>query len=152
MKLIFSGLLLLLIHTAFAQQSKTDFDFIQHQTDENTNALNHVDTSHRTALKFHSKNILLTYNPVSLMFKGSLLFYQRLISPQISADCLYKISCSNFSKQSIQRFGLVKGVLLSADRLLRCNRISALDISLNTLDEATGKAIDLPENYSFKKK
>jgi putative component of membrane protein insertase Oxa1/YidC/SpoIIIJ protein YidD len=151
MKWIFSFLLLSLTITAFAQQSKSDINLIAQQSLQNLEILN-ANTPHHSTIKFHSKNYLLTYNPRSLFFKGSLFFYQRLISPQISADCLYKTSCSNFSKQSIQRFGLVKGLLLTSDRLMRCNRIGALDISIATIDETTGKAIDLPETYSFRKK
>ena len=69
------------------------------------------------------------YNPISLTFSGLLFFYQKVLSPQISSGCSYEISCSAFSKQCIQEFGLIKGIALSSDRLSRCNRIAAYDIS-----------------------
>jgi uncharacterized protein len=48
-------------------------------------------------------------------------FYQRAISPALPARCKYHPSCSEYAVQSIKRFGLLKGVVLAAWRLLRCN-------------------------------
>lgn len=72
--------------------------------------------------------VIKMYNPISLSLNGLLSFYQGIISPQISADCLYETSCSRFSRKALNEFGMVKGVFLSADRLSRCNRISATTI------------------------
>lgn len=60
-------------------------------------------------------------SPLALPGHLALTFYQKIISPQISASCLYEVSCSRQSRALIQRFGIVKGVFLSADRLSRCN-------------------------------
>jgi len=68
------------------------------------------------------------YNPVNVAFGGLLFFYQNALSPQFSANCLYHPSCSEFSKQSITEYGLLKGIFLSADRVMRCNRIAATGI------------------------
>jgi putative component of membrane protein insertase Oxa1/YidC/SpoIIIJ protein YidD len=46
--------------------------------------------------------------------------YQKRISVLISADCVYALSCSRFSREAINKKGLIKGILLSADRLSRC--------------------------------
>lgn len=73
-------------------------------------------------------NALTRYNPLSLTFSGLLYFYQKVVSAQIAASCPYEISCSNFSKQCIGKYGLLKGVALSADRLMRCNKLAAYDI------------------------
>ena len=73
-------------------------------------------------------NAFTRYNPLSLTFSGMLFFYQKVVSAQIAASCPYEISCSNFSKQCIGKYGLLKGVALSADRLMRCNKIAAYDI------------------------
>jgi uncharacterized protein len=48
-------------------------------------------------------------------------FYQRAISPALPARCKYHPSCSEYAVQSIKRFGLLKGLVLAAWRLLRCN-------------------------------
>ncbi|MBN2774783.1 MAG: membrane protein insertion efficiency factor YidD [Prolixibacteraceae bacterium] len=71
---------------------------------------------------------LKKYNPVNLVFGGLLFFYQNALSQQFSANCLYNPSCSEFSKQSIKEYGLLKGIFLSADRVMRCNRIAATGI------------------------
>src|SRR5688572_26298380 len=57
-----------------------------------------------------SKNVIVRYNPLSLSFGGMMYVYQKFISVQIGANCPYEISCSAFSKQCINEFGLIKGV------------------------------------------
>jgi putative component of membrane protein insertase Oxa1/YidC/SpoIIIJ protein YidD len=105
----------------------------------------------RKSVFFKTKHKWVAYNPINLAFKGSLFFYQNVISQQISAQCLYDVSCSDFSKQSIQKFGLLKGVFLSADRILRCNRISALDIPISEINDSTGRCNETPDRFTFKK-
>jgi uncharacterized protein len=92
---------------------------------------------------------LLKYNPVYWALNGSLTFYQKVISPQISAGCLYETSCSRFSRKALQEFGIIKGIALTADRLSRCNRISAAGISRDHFT-AEGKVVDEPSMYRFK--
>ncbi len=81
-------------------------------------------------------------NPVSLIYGGSLYVYQNLFSQHLSASCLYSPSCSDFSKHAVKEFGLVKGTLLSFDRLSRCNRIAATDLNLKEIDRKTHKFND----------
>ena len=47
--------------------------------------------------------------------------YQRLISPMVGQRCKYYPSCSECAVQAIQRFGILRGLVLAAWRLLRCN-------------------------------
>ena len=54
--------------------------------------------------------------------------YQKRISALISADCVYALSCSRFSREAINKRGLIAGVLLSADRLTRCSYPCSKDI------------------------
>lgn len=48
-------------------------------------------------------------------------FYQRAISPAIPRRCKYHPSCSEYAVGAIRRFGVLRGVVLAAWRLLRCN-------------------------------
>ena len=48
-------------------------------------------------------------------------FYQLAISPHFPACCRYIPTCSQYSLEAIQRFGFIKGVWLSAKRILRCH-------------------------------
>jgi putative membrane protein insertion efficiency factor len=47
--------------------------------------------------------------------------YQRLISPVVGQRCKYYPSCSEYAAQAIGRFGILRGLVLAAWRLLRCN-------------------------------
>ncbi len=50
--------------------------------------------------------------------------YQRLISPLLGQRCRYYPSCSEYAAQAITRFGILRGLVLAAWRLLRCNPFS----------------------------
>ena len=47
--------------------------------------------------------------------------YQRVISPAFPNRCKYHPSCSEYAVQAVRRYGVLRGVVLSAWRLLRCN-------------------------------
>ena len=47
--------------------------------------------------------------------------YQRLISPAFGQRFRYYPSCSEYAAQAIQRFGILRGLVLAGWRLLRCN-------------------------------
>lgn len=86
-------------------------------------------------------------NPVSLMYSGALYVYQNLFSQHLSASCLYNPSCSDFSKQAVKEYGLIKGTLLSFDRLSRCNRIAATDLKSGEIDMKTHRFNDSVKKY-----
>ena len=48
-------------------------------------------------------------------------FYQRAISPGLPARCKYHPTCSEYAVQAIRRYGVLRGVVLAAWRVLRCN-------------------------------
>jgi len=50
-----------------------------------------------------------------------LRLYQRLISPALGPRCKYYPSCSEYAAQAIERFGILRGLILAGWRLLRCN-------------------------------
>jgi uncharacterized protein len=47
--------------------------------------------------------------------------YQRVISPALPARCKYHPSCSQYAVEAIRHYGILRGVVLAAWRLLRCN-------------------------------
>lgn len=47
--------------------------------------------------------------------------YQRLLSPLLPARCKYHPSCSQYALDALREYGLLRGVVLAAWRLLRCN-------------------------------
>jgi putative membrane protein insertion efficiency factor len=47
--------------------------------------------------------------------------YQRLISPALPRRCKYEPTCSAYAVQAVREFGILRGLVLGAWRLLRCN-------------------------------
>lgn len=95
-------------------------------------------------------NNILRYNPVSIVFSGLMYSYQKWISPQISSDCLYSPTCSEYSKLLFREYGFFKGLFTSADRLMRCDRISATTINPISVDEKDGKVHEDVSRYRLK--
>ena len=50
--------------------------------------------------------------------------YQRWISPSRARRCKYEPTCSAYAVESVERFGVVRGAVLAAYRLIRCNPFS----------------------------
>ncbi|KAK9123954.1 hypothetical protein Sjap_013556 [Stephania japonica] len=50
-----------------------------------------------------------------------LRFYKREISPLLPNSCRYVPTCSEYSMEAYKRYGVVKGTVLTAWRLCRCN-------------------------------
>jgi uncharacterized protein len=50
--------------------------------------------------------------------------YRRWVSPSLPRRCRYEPTCSAYAAESIRRFGVARGALLAAWRLLRCNPLS----------------------------
>lgn len=79
--------------------------------------------------------------------KGGLYgIYQNVFSDQILNDCIYDRSCSAFSKDVFRHFNPLKGLMLTVDRLTRCNRATYSQISLVLIDD-NGKAYDHWDYY-----
>jgi len=50
--------------------------------------------------------------------------YRRFVSPLLPPACRFLPSCAEYSALAIERHGLVRGALLAAWRLLRCNPLT----------------------------
>jgi len=51
-------------------------------------------------------------------------FYQKAISPSLPRTCRFYPTCSNYSIEAIEKYGILKGGLMSLWRILRCNPFS----------------------------
>ncbi|MEA2294378.1 MAG: uncharacterized protein QOE86_2017 [Solirubrobacteraceae bacterium] len=51
-------------------------------------------------------------------------FYARVISPALPPRCKYHPSCSAYAVQAVERYGILRGLVLAGWRLLRCNPFS----------------------------
>ena len=50
-----------------------------------------------------------------------IVVYRRVISPALPRRCKYEPTCSAYAVQAIQRYGILRGLVLAGWRLLRCN-------------------------------
>jgi hypothetical protein len=47
-------------------------------------------------------------------------YYQKFISPTYGQRCLMFPSCSQYTAESIKKYGAFKGILKGTDRIMRC--------------------------------
>jgi len=47
-------------------------------------------------------------------------FYQRYISPGLPPSCRFYPTCSHYTYEAVERYGVVKGGWLGIKRILRC--------------------------------
>ena len=92
----------------------------------------------------------IRFNPqetseLKIVATGLIRFYQKFISSQDSPSCNFHPTCSRFSMACIQKYGVVRGILLTADRLLRCNGSQAQHYHK---DSVTGKYVDPVSDYA----
>ncbi len=52
-------------------------------------------------------------------------FYQYVISPLTGPNCRFYPTCSNYAVEAIEKYGCLKGSILSAKRILRCHPFHA---------------------------
>lgn len=82
---------------------------------------------------------------LKLAAAGLIRLYQKFISSQDGPACNFVPSCSRFGMGCIQEYGMLRGLLLTSDRLLRCNGTGSTH---HYKDETTGKYIDPVSDYA----
>ncbi len=55
---------------------------------------------------------------------GAIHGYQNLVSPLLPPSCRFSPSCSQYTLLAIQKYGVLKGGLMGALRVVRCNPFS----------------------------
>lgn len=55
------------------------------------------------------------------IFTGPIRLYQIAISPLFGQHCRYYPSCSEYARQAILSFGILKGLWLALKRISRCH-------------------------------
>jgi hypothetical protein len=68
---------------------------------------------------------------------GAIHFYQKWISSSFAPRCKYYPSCSSYAATAIENYGL-KGLLMSAWRLVRCNPWSHGGVDYVVIKEKVG--------------
>jgi putative membrane protein insertion efficiency factor len=52
---------------------------------------------------------------------GLIMFYKRAISPMIPPSCRFEPTCSMYTYEAIQKYGVIRGSWMGFRRILRCN-------------------------------
>ena len=104
--------------SAVVAQTKTSFTLQQKLLKASFDTTLHQKTKARKLVS--PKNDIAKINPLFYL-GGTLLFlYQNVFSEQIQAQCAYQISCSEYTKLSIQKKGLLFGTLSGFNQLSEC--------------------------------
>ena len=61
---------------------------------------------------------------MSKIIVSAIGLYRRFISPMLPASCRYWPTCSDYTLQAVQKHGVLKGLMMGAWRLARCNPLS----------------------------
>jgi putative membrane protein insertion efficiency factor len=76
--------------------------------------------------------------------------YQNFISSQQYNVCAFEPSCSHYGQQAVKKYGFISGLIVTADRLQRCNPYAAT--YGYPIDIHTNKLSDPVEDFSLKPK
>ena len=59
--------------------------------------------------------------PIKAVALACIWFYQKAVSGFLPPSCRFRPTCSDYAREVIQRFGVVRGGWLTIRRLLRCH-------------------------------
>jgi putative component of membrane protein insertase Oxa1/YidC/SpoIIIJ protein YidD len=85
------------------------------ESNENSTAL-----KKKKILSLKNKSFAQKLNPFLYLGATLLYVYQNTVSEQLQANCMYQISCSEYTKKSIEKNGFVKGTLSGFHQLSNC--------------------------------
>lgn len=63
-------------------------------------------------------------SPARRVVVAPIRLYQRVISPALPRRCKYEPTCSHYAAQAIERYGILRGLVLATWRIVRCNPFS----------------------------
>ncbi|GAB4569943.1 MAG: membrane protein insertion efficiency factor YidD [Anaerolineae bacterium] len=55
---------------------------------------------------------------------GLIKLYQRVISPALPPSCRFTPTCSQYTYQAIERYGVIRGGWLGLKRIARCHPLN----------------------------
>ena len=67
------------------------------------------------------KELSVSYSSAKVVFDFLVRVFQKVFSPQDGPTCPFRPVCSLYARRAIAKHGFIKGTILTADRLLRCN-------------------------------
>ena len=58
---------------------------------------------------------------VRVLATAPVVVYQKVVSPALPRRCKYEPTCSRYAIDALREYGILRGSILAAWRLLRCN-------------------------------
>ena len=69
-----------------------------------------------------NNNLKLVWNNIFIL---PIKVYQNFISPMLPNTCRHLPTCSDYTIEAIQEFGVIKGIYKGTLRILRCNPLGS---------------------------
>ena len=98
------------------------------------------------SLKKEYKEARNNKNEIEMAFSSLFLIYKTFFSSQDLTVCTFTPSCSEFGILAVKQFGVVKGGIMTMDRLSRCNGLSPENYEI---DKKTMLLVDYPGHIHF---
>lgn len=70
----------------------------------------------------HKINRPVKVSSVSIVFDWGIHGFQKFLSPVDGARCDFYPTCSHFGRVAISQYGALQGIMMTGDRLMRCNQ------------------------------
>ena len=64
------------------------------------------------------------FQPSAWVLRGAIRAYQLTLSPALPTQCKFHPTCSHYGLGCIQKYGTLKGTLLTTWRILRCSPLT----------------------------
>lgn len=65
------------------------------------------------------------FQPTAWVFRGAIRLYQVTLSSHLPTQCKFTPTCSHYGLACIQRYGTLRGGLLTTWRLIRCSPLTS---------------------------
>ena len=80
------------------------------------------------------------------MLKGAVRAYQKTVGGLYPFKCPFYPSCSNYCRECLDRYGSVRGIMMTSDRLLRCHIRASSTKAYDIISEnGAARLLDPPE-------
>lgn len=121
---------------------------------QSNSALNKLINERKTAIEkqsnqvqYLSKSDFIELDPFALGALAVLQAYKSFVSSDLGSHCQFSPTCSAFSAEIIKHKGLWLGILLTSDRLIRCNPEAQFDHCEHLIDQEIGIIQDEVTDY-----
>lgn len=61
---------------------------------------------------------------MKFLCKKLILFYKKYVSSTIHAACKFTPTCSMYEYDAIEKYGVIRGIIMGTARIIRCNPFS----------------------------